>query len=103
MDFSIHSRELFPDSFNVFRLDRKFLELNYTRGGGVLVGINNELVSSEIVINTPAFVNPDLSIDIVALKIVSDSDAIYLFNVYIPPNVTAASFEYFFEAIESIE
>ena len=40
---SVVNTEVCPDSFEVFRSDRKFEQLTITRGGGVLIAVRNEL------------------------------------------------------------
>lgn len=103
LDPSINCNELFPNSFNVFRSDRKFSELNCTRGGGVLLAVTNQIISSIVDLNTPAFLNLTPQIDIIAVKITLKVSVFYLLNIYIPPNISDDSFEHLVEAIESLE
>lgn len=104
LDESIRNCEIFPDSYNIFRKDRNYDVLNQTRGGGVLLGISDTLASSVVSVECyPMFKDVSPRIDYLIVKIISDSKKIILILVYIPPQASITEYEYFFDAILSID
>ena len=67
----VYDNEIIPSKFNIYRKDRK------SRGGGVLVAINESLQSSIIP-------SPD-DLEIISVSI-THRETIILCTVYIPPN-----------------
>lgn len=100
---SISSSEFFTDEYVVFRSDRNYLASNRSRGGGVLIAVNNCLTSYYIALNNYQAFKELALIDILVVKIVSSCSSLFLINVYIPPATRVAEYASFFEAIESLD
>ena len=95
LNSNIHSSELFSHCMLVFRSDRNFIETGKTRGGGVLLAINNKLNS--ILLDTSAAVKDTPFIDIIGCKIIFNNVRCHVFCVYIPPKTNVNSYEIFFD------
>ena len=73
--------ELFGDSYVVYRKDRNLNALNVSRGGGVLIGVRHDLVSSRIDLSYLEAQLP--AIDVVGCRVVIHGKSVYLFVIYI--------------------
>ena len=92
--------ELFNANYNVYRKDRDFTNLGLSRGGGVLLAINNKFSCTDLKISTKTTATPE--IDILGLKIsINNKTSLYIFLVYIPPSTSLINIEQFFEILES--
>lgn len=88
----LSNAEFFDDSYNVYRKDRSI-----KRGGGVLIALKNELLSSEQIDISDA---EDL--EYVCIKAKAKSHNIYIYCAYIPPNSSAEIYLKHLAAIHSI-
>ena len=77
----VSNAELFPDDFAVYRCDRNFERLGNTRGGGVLIGVNNtKLTSTNIDVSNIVETVP--SIDLIGVKVkTSYHENLFIFAV----------------------
>lgn len=80
LNSNICSSELFNDSFVVFRHDRILSNTPKSDGGGVLIAVKNKFISVEIVLPT----DPELYLEILAVKIEIGGRNLYIFAVYLP-------------------
>ncbi|CAH1996959.1 unnamed protein product [Acanthoscelides obtectus] len=98
---AVLSSELFTDKYVVFRADRNFSAMGCSRGGGVLIGIRNQLAASEV---NMTFIRDDIpSIDIIGMKLRYKNEVTYFFVIYIPPDKSTSCYERFFEHLESLD
>ncbi|CAH1975592.1 unnamed protein product, partial [Acanthoscelides obtectus] len=100
LDFSCMSSEFIPTTYNVFRTDRDYVTTGCSRGGGVLIAIDERFTASLIEIPELAVLSA-LKIDVVAVKVCTNSFSVYICNVYIPPDKPNAEYEQFYDAILS--
>ena len=97
----VSTAELFPDTYNVYRSDRKFEAVGASRGGGVLVGVSNRFISEKL--DLTDFCNSIApSIDIVCCKITFKFQLLYIFVLYIPPTIAFENFEHFFDQFTNL-
>lgn len=96
-DSSVYSSEFFPPNFNVIRSDRDAIATGRSKGGGVLIAIKDTFISAPI--ETSVFRNVPL-VDIVGCKIIYRTRSLFVFAVYIPPNISLAELQLFLEAFE---
>lgn len=94
--------ELFNShSYDVFRTDRNYSLSNNMKGGGCLLAIRKNLLATlNATHNTFQHVP---SIDVVSVKLKLNEEILYIFNIYIPPHVTSADLEIFYDEFESLE
>ena len=99
LDSSISNCEFMPSSYCVFRADRNFTCSNRQRGGGVVLAVSDKFPVSSV----------DLSvfdafhlIDIVACKLCCGRSSLFIFVIYIPPDVSIQEYELFLECFENI-
>lgn len=90
----ISSAEYFPDSYNVFRNDRDFIETGRSRGGGVLLAFKNSFNVIRIELGDLFNILP--LIDVVGCNCILKNVLFYVFCIYIPPGTTLDEFELFF-------
>ena len=96
--------ELFGDSYVVYRKDRNLNALNVSRGGGVLIGVRHDLISSRIDLSYLEAQLP--AIDVVGCRVVIHGKSVYLFVIYIQPNSPTEHYEalfYFFSTFPPIQ
>ena len=98
MNDSVKNAELFPSNYNVVRCDRKFDTVARTMGGGVVAGLINKITYQ--IIDTAAIGNLVPLIDFIICKCQCSSHILFLVACYIPPQVSLADYELFFEAVE---
>lgn len=96
----ILNSEYFSLDFNVVRCDRKFETLGLSRGGGVLMAYKNCLKVDTL--DVSIIMNNIPKIDIVGCKLQLHSRSIFLYTVYIPPDVSALEFELFLDLLENM-
>lgn len=94
LDSGAHSSEYFPDKFIVFRSDRNLVETGRLRGGGVLIALSRDLNVS--IVDLSSLNIPPL-IDIIGCKLLFSHYLVYIFAVYIPPNIVVNELQQFFE------
>ena len=83
---NIYSTELFDGRYTVFRCDRRLTDMEVSRGGGVLLGVKNDFKATPIDLRE---MNVNVAkVDIVECKVYFNFTSVYIFVVYIPPNVT---------------
>lgn len=94
----IRDGELFPNTFIVHRDDRHLQALGVSRGGGVLLAVRDFFTSIRIDLSSVSDAVP--IIDIVGVKLMLDGGrSLFIFVVYIPPRVSVADFERFFDLL----
>lgn len=92
--------ELFPSDYSVIRRDRNFDSVNRKRGGGVLLA--HKPIGSVQTIDLSVVYNNLPLIDILGCTITINRYKLYIYVLYIPPDISAYEFEYFFELFEDI-
>lgn len=92
---NVNSSELGFKNFNVFRCDRNIHTSNLSRGGGVLIAVNNKLSSKLINITSK-------NLEIVFILIKTDRNNIIISSVYIPNRSTIGIFEEYFNIVNNI-
>lgn len=97
----VHSSEIFPTEYHVYRKDRNFLATHQTRGGGVLLALKDHIKAE--VINLPYFDVNFPTIDLLACKCFLSYKTFYIIVLYIPPATTFEDFELVFESLEQLE
>lgn len=96
-DEDICNSSFTKEDFEVYRIDRKFHEVDVNRGGGVLIAIKQHIRTSCLDLSSIAKINP--KIDIVGCKIhLNNTKCLYLVTVYIPSNVLTNDFDEFVNA-----
>nr|CAI5833658.1 unnamed protein product [Callosobruchus analis] len=92
------SSEAFPEDYIVFRTDRDLVATQAVRGGGVLLACRSYISCMSLDVgylnNLVAF------IDIVACKYQFYHSCMYIYVVYVPPQVTASQLESFLDLFE---
>ena len=101
LDESIHSTEVFPPNFVVYRCDRsneteKLQSTKKVHGGGVLIAIH-ESFKSQIVGTGTSY-----GAEMVCAKINSKNRSIYLIEIYIRPHSTIEVYEAHMKALRDI-
>lgn len=94
------STEYFPNEYVVFRSDRNFNLVNKTCGGGVLLAFKSCFDVSLVDVSIASNALP--IVDIIGCKISYNKTVMYIFNIYIPPSLSSADFEYFFDLLERV-
>lgn len=102
MDASVYDSELFCNKYTVYKSDRNFAAINRTRGGGVLVAVNDQFCLTKIDLSLAGF-GALPSIDIVGVKLYSDNRALLIFVVYVPPNTSVADYETSFDLFSTLD
>lgn len=97
----VSSTEIFPPSFTVYRSDRNLDILSASRGGGVLVGVANHHVSELVTLPTLDGIVP--LIDVICCKITINFFALFVFVLYVPPQVSCTELELFFDCLSLLE
>lgn len=97
----ISSTEYFPNSYVIYRCDRKFTEVGLSRGGGVLLAVKDNISTTEINLTYLTSILP--SIDVVGCKCtLKDYFILTVLLIYIPPNFSVANFQLFLELVEQL-
>lgn len=96
----VSSSELFPDGYTVFRQDRDFLRTGYSTGGGVLIAFKN--CWNVVRLSLDTFAAMSAFIDIIGCKLTLRSKVLYIYVLYIPPDLSVTDYENFFEIFEQI-
>lgn len=86
--------ELFPDCYMVYRSDRDFVRANRSKGGGVLLALKSSFHAEAI--DLKLFECLPL-IDITGCRLFINNKFIYVFVVYIPPDLSTAHYELFLD------
>jgi Reverse transcriptase (RNA-dependent DNA polymerase) len=98
---NVMSSELFDANYLVFRQDRNLAANNVSRGGGVMLGVREDCDALEL--NLTRFRNLFSAIDLLGVKLIHNFKTIYVFVVYVPPNVDINQFQLFLETLECLE
>lgn len=98
LDSSVTDTELFCDRFSVFRTDRNFDLIRLTRGGGVLIAINNNLRVFPLDIRSSV-----PNVDVVGIRVAQDKVSLYVIVLYIPPALTHSDYESIFEDLLKVD
>lgn len=97
LDENIHSSDYFTPNFIVCRADRDFAKVCKVKGGGSLIAVSDEYISSAI--DTTMFiVFPE--IDIVGCKLICSSYNLTLIVMYVSPYVSANVLQLFLNLLE---
>lgn len=96
----VNSSELFPNSYHVYRSDRKFAQSGTSRGGGVLLACKSSIRSERLNLS-----NFDVfpSVDIVGCRLVVDRATFCILALYIPPNMPINLYSELFQEMYSLE
>jgi hypothetical protein len=92
---TIFNSELFCDDFIVYRCDRSPKTSDKNDGGGVLIAVNKQFSSLEVILENS-------SIEMVCVKISLNGKWTYIFNVYIPPDATVEKYNVCIENLETL-
>lgn len=97
LDCSILDAEITnSDIYNLYRVDRNFTATGLTRGGGVLAAINNKINSSLVPLNLNDIELTPL-IDLLCVKVNLHHSNMFIFVIYISPDVTVTEYEKLFD------
>lgn len=92
---------MFSSNYLVYRHDRALQQLALSKGGGALLAINSKFHCSETNVSSVTTVLP--MVDFLGVKISLDhSMDLFIFVVYIPPRISYAEFELFFDLLNKI-
>lgn len=89
----IYSHEFFPKKFDVFRYDR-----TVSRGGGVLIAVNSETMSSELYDT-----DGHESLEHVCVKVSLGKKRLFIYAYYIPPSSPKTVYESHLDTISCIK
>uniref|UniRef100_A0A2S2Q917 RNA-directed DNA polymerase from mobile element jockey n=1 Tax=Sipha flava TaxID=143950 RepID=A0A2S2Q917_9HEMI len=92
---SFQDTELGLHNYVVFRCDRSSQSSSFSRGGGVLVAIRNDVVHNLL----PALIN---NVEYLFVKFYVNNTAYIVCSVYIPPNSPIPVYESFMSAVQYI-
>lgn len=94
----INSSEYFPMSFNVLRSDRRFHEVQLSKGGGALLAVDSNLNIDPV--DMSYITNTLVNIDIVGCKcFLNNYYILYIYVTYIPPSISVNELELFLELL----
>lgn len=96
----ISDREYFLDDFIVYRMDRNFVDTSVSRGGGVLIAVRNEFVTTRVDLSILSSTFP--TIDVVGVSLGLANKIIFV-SVYIPPDTSFADFGAFFDVLSTVD
>lgn len=94
----IQNLELFPPTYNVYRRDRNMELSGKSDGGGVLIGINSDLISHCVSKWSTDGIIEDLWVSIV----LNGGKKLFICCVYVPPHAVLNNFILFFNKLEEI-
>nr|CAH7728893.1 unnamed protein product [Callosobruchus chinensis] len=95
---STRSEELFSDTYQVFRKDRKLELLDVATGGGVLIALKNSI---HVTLTDTKFFDENYPyVEFICCRCSINHIAFYIMALYIPPNLALYDFDRFFEATE---
>nr|CAI5849869.1 unnamed protein product [Callosobruchus analis] len=95
------SSELFPPEFSVVRSDRDLAKTNTKSGGGVLLAYRCENFSI-VSIDLKMFSDALPLIDIIGAKCKTHFCTLYVYVIYVPPQVSLSDFELFLDLFGQI-
>lgn len=81
LDDTVLDAELFCDNYAVYRCDRSFANSSKSKGGGVLVAVHKSYSSMLVPLR-------NMCVEMLCVKILIDGQCFYVFDVYIPPDVS---------------
>lgn len=96
LNSSVNNSELFPGNYNVLRCDRDESSSGMSRGGGVVLAINNS-----IKVHRLAELETDAVDNIWARLKISNNFSVILALVYFPPKTHISVFKAFFDKLDS--
>lgn len=94
----IVSSEYFPSDYVVFRSDRRCDLTGHSIGGGVLVAIRDIYTVENLDMSHVKDSLPN--VDIVGCKCMISSFCLYIYVIYVPPDVLIADFEMLLDSLE---
>lgn len=92
---NVNNSELGLKEYNIFRCDRNTHNSNLTRGGGVLIAVDNKLPSRYINIS-------DNTLEIVIVLIQFDHKTVIISSIYIPNKSSLEVYSKYFKVINDI-
>ncbi|RYE21894.1 MAG: hypothetical protein EOP45_09010, partial [Sphingobacteriaceae bacterium] len=93
----IASSEFFDSNYNVFRRDRYEGTKSTNTGGGVLTAVSSKFICEAVPLVTTN------NIECLCVKIILNSTSkVYIYNAYIPPDLSATIYESHFDAIQRV-
>lgn len=97
---NISSSELFDDRFSVFRCDRDLDGMGVSRGGGTILAIKRKFKPTQLDLQV---INSNVTkVDIVGCKLQFNYTILYIFALYIPPNLSNNDLSSLCEYLESL-
>lgn len=93
---NVNSSELGLSDYSVYRCDRSIVTSSLSRGGGVLIAVNNKYISCSLDVDVKS-----LELCFVSIKINSHKKLI-ISCVYIPPNSTSSLYIDYFNILENL-
>jgi len=92
---SFYDNELGLINYSVYRCDRSSLTSSFSRGGGALIAIRNDVVSNLIC-------NPAINVKHVFVKFSYNHTNYVVCSVYFPPNSLISAYEAFMSTVQSV-
>ena len=90
LDSSILNSEVLPANYRIFRTDRDFHSTGLSKGGGVLIAVDDSFSCTQI--KSPANI-PSL-VDMLCLKLnLNPGRYVLLFAFYVPPQLSNGEYE----------
>lgn len=95
----ISNTEYFPNTYTVIRCDRDFAGTGLSKGGGALLAIRSEFFVESI--DFSHILDHLPLVDIVGCKcLISNFFILFVYVIYIPPNISVENFELFLNIFE---
>lgn len=95
LDETVLDSELFCNNFIVYRCDRSVYNSEKSRGGGVLIAAEKSISSIKITLKYS-------TVEMICVKLSSNGQSCYVFNVYLPPDALLAKYEACIDNITSV-
>lgn len=100
LDSSFFNSELFCANYTVYRKDRNFDLTNTSRGGGVLLALDNKYSAS--LLNIDDITNAVPSVDTLGIKINLNASCLIVIVMYFPPSTSTQLYTLVFDLICSM-
>ena len=98
---SVNSSELFNHNYLVLRCDRNVQALGVSKGGGALLAVTNRVCAAPL--DLIGLRNSFSSIDIVGCQLSLSSGVLYVFVIYVPPNISSYELDQFLEDLAVLD
>lgn len=94
----VRDGELFDSAYVVYREDRDKLVTKKSMGGGVLMAIKRQFCSEKV-----KLVNVNPSVEILCVKVKLLPKPLFVFTIYIPPNLKIEDYDQLFSYLETLD